>query len=222
MRPMLPQVALRVWPLFIGSIVMACSAAVPSAGSDAPSQAAAASPSTVAADARPSNGGASPPSASPEPTQSTFTSEIYGYSVAVPGGWSPIAATTRWDGISGVSSDSPEVDRWTSSGTAGAWGSAAPYTKDLKSYTTKTIADTYKYHGQYCTTPPDTQDEITVGGERGTLISWNCGILINIAATVNDGIGYTFGFRDPAVAAATDPTDRGIFLGLLGSVGFPG
>lgn len=203
------QAALRAWPLLIGSLLMACAPAVPS-------------PSTVAADASASNGGTSPPSASPVPTQSTFTSEIYGYSVAVPAGWSSIAATARWDGISGVKSDSPEVDRWTSSGTAAAWGSAAPYTKDLKSYTTKTIADTAKYHGDTCTRPPETQGVITVGGERGTLISWNCGILINVAVTVHHGIGYTFGFRDPAVAAATDPTDRAIFVGALGSVRFPG
>ncbi len=102
------------------------------------------------------------------------------------------------------------------------WGFAAPYTKDLKSYTTKTIADTVKYHGDTCTKPPEAQDAIIVGGERGTLLSWDCGILINVAVAVHDGIGYTFGFRDPAVAAATDPTDRAIFIDLLGSVGFPG
>lgn len=63
---------------------------------------------------------------------------------------------------------------------------------------------------------------ITVGGERGTLISWNCGILINVAVTVHAGIGYTFGFRDPAVRAATDPTDRATFVGVLDSVTFTG
>ncbi len=76
MTPMLTQVALGGWPLLIGSLVMACAAAVPSARSDARSQVAAATPSTVAPVASASNGGASPAPASPEPTQSTFTSKI--------------------------------------------------------------------------------------------------------------------------------------------------
>ena len=47
-------------------------------------------------------------------------------------------------------------------------------------------------------------------------------VLINIALVVHDGIGYSFGMRDPAVHAATDPTDRAALLKLLKSVEFPG
>jgi len=46
-------------------------------------------------------------------------------------------------------------------------------------------------------------------------------VVINIGVTVHRGMGYTFGFRDPAVQAATDPTDRAIFTDLLKSLRFP-
>jgi hypothetical protein len=139
----------------------------------------------------------------------------------VPAGWSALAATARWDGVAGVKSDSPEVDRWISKAEPGAWGSAAAYAKDLASYTKKAIADTTKYHGDTCTAPPEAQETISIGGEAGALLSYNCGILINIGVTVHKGTGYTFGFRDPAVHAATDPTDRAIFTDLLKSLRFP-
>jgi hypothetical protein len=86
---------------------------------------------------------------------------------------------------------------------------------------TKTIADTAKYHGDTCTAPPEAQEPIVVGAEPGTVIAWNCGILINIAVTVHDGIGYTIGFRDPDVQASTDPTDHQIFLEFLRSLNLP-
>ena len=53
------------------------------------------------------------------------------------------------------------------------------------------------------------------------LLGFDCGILINSAVTVHDGMAYVFGFRDPSVHAATDPTDRATFLALLKSVTFP-
>ena len=134
---------------------------------------------------------------------------------------SALPATTRWDGASGVKSDSPEVDIWTSPGTASAWESSAPFAGDLKSYVAKTMADTAKYHGDTCTAPPETQEQVTVGGESGILIGYNCGILINLAVTVHDGVGYTFGFRDPAVQAAAEPADHALLVGLLESLQFP-
>ena len=68
---------------------------------------------------------------------------------------------------------------------------------------------------------PDVTDQITIGGDPGTLLAFDCGILINNAIAVHDGVAYLFGFRDPAVHAATDPTDRATFVMLLESVRFP-
>ncbi|MEA2654138.1 MAG: hypothetical protein QOI37_1365, partial [Chloroflexota bacterium] len=172
------------WALLVTSILAGCSATVPSAGTGGPSAVRAAPAAPSAAAASRSNGPSNVPSASAHAAPSTFTSATYGYSVVLRAGWSSGPATARWDGVSGIKSDSPEVDRWMSAAAASAWVSAAPYAKDLPSYTAKTIADTVKYHGDTCSPPPAGQEPIVVGGEPGTLISWNCGILINLAVTV--------------------------------------
>jgi len=52
------------------------------------------------------------------------------------------------------------------------------------------------------------------------MAKWNCGILINSAVTIQNGAAYQFLFRDPAVSAASDPTDEATFLNLLASVKF--
>lgn len=213
-------------PLLIGSILIACSGTVSCSANNSPSQSTgAATESPVAVGSTPSASASPRPASSAEATPSSFTSTVYGYSVVVPAGWSSIAATSGWDGVSGLSHDSPEVDQWISpGGTRAAWASAAAYADDLRSYTKKIIADTVKYHGATCIPPPAAQEPITIGGEAGTLIAWNCGILINLAGTVHNGIGYTFGFfdkRDLAVQAATDPADHEIYIGLLESVDFP-
>ena len=77
-------------------------------------------------------------------------------------------------------------------------------------------------HAATCPATPDAKDTIEIGGAPGRMLAWNCGILINGAVTVYDGTGYLFGFRDPAVHAATDAADRAAFLQLLHSVYFPG
>jgi hypothetical protein len=53
------------------------------------------------------------------------------------------------------------------------------------------------------------------------LLEYNCGILINMAATVRHGVGYVFVFRDDSVQAASDRTDHAVFAQILRSVEFP-
>ena len=164
------------------------------------------------------------PTASIEPSPSppsSFTSPVYGYTVELPGGWKAIEAKVAWDGTSSISSDGPEVDQWIGRTEASAWAFAAPYSGDLNAYTKKTVADNAKYHGGTCPPTPETQDPITIGGEPGTLLAYDCGILINLALAVHDGVGYSFGLRDPTIPAATDPTDAAAFAGLLDTVQFP-
>jgi hypothetical protein len=157
---------------------------------------------------------------SPLPS-SSFTSAVYGYSVEVPAGWGTIKAKVAWDGTSKTSSDSPNVDRWVSRTGESAWGFAAPYAGDLSAYTKRAVADNAKYHGDTCPPTPEVEDPITIGGEPGVLLAYDCGILINIAVTVHDGVGYTFALRDPTIPAATDPADAAIFAALLDSVALP-
>jgi hypothetical protein len=82
------------------------------------------------------------------------------------------------------------------------------------------VAWNARFHGDTCPAKPHTSRSITVGGDPGILLAYDCGILINIAGTVHEGLGYWFGFRDPSVQAATDPVDRNAFLQILGSVRF--
>ena len=165
----------------------------------------------------------SPAVASPSPLASpmSFASDTYGYSLSVPLGWTTVQATEVWDGQGAPSHEQPVADQLVGPGPASAWAYAATTASDLAVYAEETIAATNADHGDTCPSTPEVQEPIDIGGETGTLLSWDCGILINLAVTVHDGIGYLFGFRDPAIHAATDEADRVIFEQLLASVRFP-
>jgi len=92
---------------------------------------------------------------------------------------------------------------------------------DLAAREAERVAANAKDHGDTCPPVPESQDQIVIGGEPGVLASYDCGILINTAITVHHGVAYVFGFRDPAVHAASSPEDRALFVGLLESVTFP-
>lgn len=151
----------------------------------------------------------------------SFTSDTYGYSLTLPAGWTSAQASKTWDGKSGLKSDSAEVDRFLAPSDVTSTGVAAPEDQTLAASTDALIAATVQYHSDTCPATPEAQDPITVGGDPAMLVAWNCGILINIAVTVHNGVGYQFLWRDPAVHAATDPTDRAAFLAMLESVQFP-
>ena len=151
---------------------------------------------------------------------SRFTSALYGYSITLPADWTPTGATQRWDGSGAPTSDDPVVDRFNSTGTAAAFASAATTTMPLEGFVAAGIATNAKVHGDTCPANPDSVGQITVGGETGTLVAWNCGILINQAITIHDGVAFIMTMRDREVQAATDPEDRSILESLLDSVTF--
>lgn len=148
-------------------------------------------------------------------------STTYGYSLTLPAGWTGVQASQTWDGTSAISSDSPQVDQFHSLSDAGATGVAAPVSQALPALTSAVITATARDHGDTCPSPPESQDPITVDGEPGMLVAWDCGILINIAVTMHNGVGYQFLLRDPEVQASTDAADRAVFLAILASVQFP-
>jgi len=158
-------------------------------------------------------------SASAGPT--SFTSKIYGYSLTVPAGWTGVQASAAWDGNRAPGHEVPQADQFIGPAAASSWAYAAPTTKDLAGYVKERIAANAADHAATCPATPDAEDPIEVGGAPATLLAWNCGILINGAVTVYNGTGYLFGFRDPAVHAATNAADRAAFLQLLHSVRFP-
>jgi hypothetical protein len=127
----------------------------------------------------------------------------------------------KWDGQSNLTFDeSAQVDHF-GSGSVAVIAAAAHWKRDLAAYARFWIDWTYRYHGEFCPLKPNTRNPVTIGGQPGVLLGYNCGILINHAVTVHNGVGYVFSFRDPAVDAATDPTDHATFAKILRSVEFP-
>lgn len=166
---------------------------------------------------------ASPTPAPPTPAASptTVTSDTYGYSITIPGDWTTIQATAAWDGTGAPFHDVPEADQFVSPGTSSAWLFAAPTTKGLAARVQESLDANAAAHSATCPPVPESQDPVQVGAEPGVLLAFNCGIMINTAIAIHDGVAYVFGFRDPAVHAATSPEDRRTFLDLLESVKFP-
>jgi hypothetical protein len=200
-------------PILAAVVLAACGSTSPE-----PSAAPAASSSTAPAAASAAPVVEAPTTSGP----TSFNSKVYGYSVTVPAGWASVEARRPWDGKGSPGHDAPEADQWVSPGPSSAWAMAAPSAMSLASYTRRVIADTFTYHGNNCPKKPAAKDPVTIGGSPGTLLAWNCGILINIGVMVHSGVAYAFGFRDPAVHAASDATDRSTFIALLESVRLDG
>jgi hypothetical protein len=202
-------------------VVVACATGAPS--SAAPSVAAPASVEpTPSAAATPSAASVAPsaaPTASASPV--AFTSKTYGYSLTLPGNWTTIQATAAWNGKGAPFHDVPEADQFVGPPPASAWFFGAPTKKDLAARVKESIAANAAEHGNTCPPVPSVQEPIEIGGQPGVFLAYDCGILINSAITVHDGVAYLFGFRDPAVHAATSPKDRALFADLLKSVTFP-
>ena len=193
----------RAAPILVVLSLVACSAGSPS-GSVSPT-----------ADTSASKSPSSPPAGS-----ATFTSETYGYSLALPSGWTSVQASSSWDGKGAPASNDAVVDQFIGSADDSSWAYAAPTTKGLTAYVTATIEATVEDHSDTCPATPDAQHPIEIGGRPGTLLAWNCGVLINQAVTVENGVGYFFALRDVSVQAASDVPDRKLFLELLKSVEF--
>ena len=141
--------------------------------------------------------------------------------MTLPAGWTAVQASAAWDGVSGLSSQAAEADKFAGTTAAAAFVVATPTTKRLADVVKQVIQDTITYHSDTCPPEPEAPESIKIGGQPATLLAWNCGILINIAVTVQDGVAYEFGFRDPSVHAATDAADRATLLTLLASVQLP-
>jgi hypothetical protein len=143
----------------------------------------------------------------------TFTSDTYGYSLTVPTGWGWVQASARWNGKGSPGAIDPVADQFIGPADTSSWAFAAPTTKGLRAYVKATIQGTVEDHADTCPKPtPDAQHPIEIGGQPGMLLAWDCGLLINQAVTVEHGVGYFFGFRDPSVQAPTDAADHRLFL----------
>jgi hypothetical protein len=156
-------------------------------------------------------------------TPVVFASTRYPYSITLPIGWVASPAVETWNGGGAPAIEDTAVDAFGPVGermTFGAFGYAARTTRPLAAWVADGIATNFRIHGDTCPQGPDSVEPVTIGGQPGTLVAWNCGILINTAFTVANGYGYRFVFRDPTIQAATDPADKATFTTMLGSVAF--
>ena len=151
-----------------------------------------------------------------------FASRRYPYSITLPSGWIANSASSTWDGTGAPAGDEPTVDEFENPRLTGtAFGQAAPTTSPLAAWVADGIAANFRVHGDRCPQTPNSVEPVTIGGQPGQLVAWDCsGTLINEAFTVVNGYGYRFVFRDPSIDAATDPTDKATFTTMLGSVAF--
>ena len=197
------------------------SAAGPAPSTTAPTAAAASIPApTEVASSQPSSAAASvAPTATPGPVR--FTSALYGYSIVLPAGWYAAAAILRWEGSSQPGSTDPTVDKFGGPGTVSAFGFAGPVAMTLAAFTKDRIAATARDHGDTCPATPEVNEPISIGGQPGVVLKFNCGILINQAITIVDGVGYSFVLRDSGIAAASDARDESAFTSMLAAVTFP-
>jgi hypothetical protein len=160
--------------------------------------------------------------ASSSPTPMVFASTLYPYSITLPTGWIANAATTTWDGTGAPAGDEPVVDAFENPSLAAmAFGSATPAKSPLAAWVADGIAANFLVHGDRCPQTPNSVEPVTIGGQPGKLVAWNCSeTLINAAFTVANGYGFRFVFRDPNIPAATDAADRATFTTMLESVVF--
>jgi hypothetical protein len=201
----------------LSTVVIAAACSAPAAqGTAGPPSAA----PTSAASAAPPSTTVTPAATPSGPT--TFTSLLYKYTVTVPEGWTTSAALLPWDGVSQPGHEQAEVDKFVPpSSNAMAWGFAGPVSMGLNAFVQDRIKATARDHGDTCPTGPEVNEPVAIGNENGVFLAWDCGILINEAQAIRDGIAYVFVMRDLDVHAATDPTDRALLQALLDSVQFP-
>ena len=127
----------------------------------------------------------------------------------------------RWDGASAPGDEDAAVDKLAGPSTLSAFVFAGPTNADLGEFVQSTIQWTVRDHGDTCPeTTPEVTAPIEIGGKPGMYLAWNCGILINHAITVHDGMAFTMVMRDPGIPAATDQKDRALLQELVDAVTF--
>ena len=144
---------------------------------------------------------------------STFTSQDYGYSAALPAGWSSHSAGYKWPGLVSPSFEDSDVDLFT--GPDGivvmGYGTATP--QSLAAYTKATVQAAATDH--QCPAVPASDQAITVGGAPAQLLSTRCqGLPIETAITIHAGKAVVFASQIPSGTGA----DRAAFRRFLAGI----
>ena len=161
-----------------------------------------------------------PAAASTPAAPRTFTSRHYGYTGALPAGWSSgTQATQQWDGHGAPGDEDSVVDLFSGPGGVEAWAMAAPTKQSLAAYTAATTRASAAAHP--CPATPQTDQAITIGGEPARLLNMQCpagsGFLVEIATTIHDGTAYVFTSQNPT-GSGNQNADRAAFRTFLAGV----
>lgn len=137
-------------------------------------------------------------------TGTTFRSSIYPYAIQLPGGWQADPPSSDEDFFDGPQDMTLTI------------GSGQP--EPGQTVEDRVAANRSEFMD--CTTGPDSDAPITLGGEPGILWSIRCGPTLGLAAnTIHDGVGYRLMVKLPdgaqAMAQATAVMD-----GFLASFAF--
>jgi len=152
-----------------------------------------------------------------------FTSRHYGYTEALPAGWSSNRpATQQWNGKGAPGYEDSTVDLFSGPGGLEAWAMAASTKESLAAYARATIRAAHAAHP--CPAVPQTNQATTIGGAPARLMGMDCpagsGFLVETAVTIHDGTAFVFASQDPAGTPATHPVDRAAFRNFLAGIRF--
>jgi len=178
-----------------------------------------ASPATTGPGAPPAQSPAA--TASPPAAARIFTSRHYGYTEALPAGWTGGQATQQWNGTGAPGNDDSVVDLFQGPGDLEAWAIAAPTKENLAAYTRTTTRAAAAAHP--CPATPQTDQAITISGAPAQLLSMQCppgsGFLVEVAVTIHDGTAFVFASQNPS-GTGSQGADRAAFRTFLASIRF--
>ena len=162
----------------------------------------------------------SPAAASTPPAARAFTSRQYGYTGALPAGWSSGAqATQQWNGQGAPGDEDSVVDLFSGPGGVEAWAMAAPTKESLTAYTTATTRAAAAAHP--CPATPQTDQAITISAEPALLLTMQCpagsGFQVEIATTIHNGTAYVFTSQNPT-GSGNPSADRDAFRTFLAGI----
>ena len=149
-----------------------------------------------------------------------FSSPHYGYTVALPAGWSAQGAQPRdGPGSRGLGRDGVDVFRGPPY--VAAWAFAAPTPPSLTGYATAIARAAAQVP---CPAAPQIDQQVTIGGAAASLIGMTCpsqgGVYLLTAATMHKQTAVMFVFEDTSGVRAAQQADRVTFRALLAAVRF--
>jgi hypothetical protein len=159
----------------------------------------------------------SAPAASAPAAVPIFTSRHYGYTEALPTGWTGAQAAQQWDGTGAPGGEDSVVDLFQGPGGVQAWAYAASTKENLRAFAQTTSRAAAAAHP--CPAVPQTDRAITIGGAPARLLSMHCppgsGFLVETAVTIHHGNAFVFASQNPA---GTTAADRAAFRKFLAGI----